>query len=96
MTFEDELKKINNPTYNQIYLSDSGRNPEKRVFLMVAALSETDEECVRTLARVMEEQRGGWMNHIYWEDLDDSLNPLRNRMMDNRNDIMAADTCNIM
>ncbi|EHK48622.1 hypothetical protein TRIATDRAFT_10801, partial [Trichoderma atroviride IMI 206040] len=70
MTFEDQLKKLHNPTYNQIYLANSGRNPEKRVFLVVAALAETDEECLRTMARVMEEQRGGWMDHIYWEDLD--------------------------
>ncbi|KAM0513384.1 hypothetical protein ACHAPE_007848 [Trichoderma viride] len=95
MMVEDELKKLNNPTYNQIYLSNSGRNPEKRVFL-VAALSETDEECVRTMARVMEEQRMGWMQHIYWEDLDDSLDPLRNRMMGDRNNVMAPDACNIM
>lgn len=96
MTFEDELKKLNNPTYNEIYLANSGRNPEKRVFLVVAALSETDEECVRTMARVMEEQRMGWMQHMYWEDLDDSLDQVRDHMMGDGDNVMAADACSIM
>lgn len=95
MTFEDELKKLNNPTYNEIYLENSGRNPMKRVFLVVAALSETDEECMRTMARVMEEQRMGWMQHMYWEDLDD-LDQVRDHLMDERDDVMAADACSIM
>lgn len=95
MTIEDELQKLNNPTYNEIYLANSGRNPEKRVFLVVAALSENDEECVRTMARVMEEQRMGWMQHMYWEDLDD-LDQVRDHSMDDRDDVMAADACSIM
>ncbi|KAM0451615.1 hypothetical protein ACHAPV_009852 [Trichoderma viride] len=96
MTFEDELKKLHNPTYNRIYLANSGRNPEKRVFLVVAALSEADEECLRTMARVMEEQRGGWMDHIYWEDLDDSLDQLRGHVKGGGDKAMAADVCSIM
>lgn len=96
MMFEDELKKLHNPTYNQIYLANSGRNPEKRVFLAVAALSETDEECLRTMARVMEEQRMGWMQHMYWEDLDDSLNQLRDQVKGDEGNVMAADACSIM
>lgn len=96
MAIEDELKKLNNPTYNEIYLANSGRNPEKRVFLVVAALSGTDEECVRTMARVMEEHRTGWMHHIYWEDLDESLGQVRDHVMGDGDNVMATDACSIM
>lgn len=65
MIFEDELKRLNNPSYHKIYITNSGRSPEKRVFLAMVALSRTDEECLRTIARVIEEQRIGWMQHIY-------------------------------
>lgn len=37
MMFEDELKRLNNPLYHEIYVANGGRNPEKRVFLTAAA-----------------------------------------------------------
>ncbi|PNP54431.1 hypothetical protein THARTR1_04988 [Trichoderma harzianum] len=69
MMFEDELKRLNNPLYQDIYVAING-HPEERVFLAVAALSEKNEECLEVMAKVLEEQRMGWMQHIYWEDLD--------------------------
>lgn len=96
MMFEDELKRLNNPSYHEIYVANSGRNPEKRVLLAVAALSETDEECLRTMARVMEEQRMGWMDHIYWEDLDTSLDHFTRRIRRDGDNVMAQDACSLM
>ncbi|KAL6886865.1 hypothetical protein GGI43DRAFT_388484 [Trichoderma evansii] len=96
MMFEDELKRLNNPSYHEIYVTNSGRNPEKRVLLAVTALSESDEECLRTVARVMEEQRMGWMDHIYWEDLDTSLDQFSRRIKSDRDDVMAQDACSVM
>lgn len=96
MMFEDELKRLDNPTYRDIYIANSVRIPEKRVFLAVAALSETDEECLRTMARVIEEQRMGWMQHIYWEDLDTSLDRLHRHVSRDREDKKSQDMCSIM
>lgn len=77
MMFEQQLKNVNNPLYHDIYVANRGRSSEKRLFLAVAALSERDEECLRIMAKVMEEQRMGWMQHIYWDDLDSSMDGLR-------------------
>ncbi|TFA98281.1 DNA repair protein rad13 [Trichoderma ghanense] len=76
MMFEDELKRLNNALYHDIYVANSGRGMEKRILLAVAALSGSDEECLRTMAKIMEEQRMGWMQHIYWDDLDTSMDRL--------------------
>ncbi|KAL7909029.1 hypothetical protein GGI35DRAFT_493835 [Trichoderma velutinum] len=96
MMFEEELKKLGNPLYQEIYVADSGRNPEKRVFLAVAALSETDEECLQIMARVMEEHRMGWMNHIYWEDLDTSMDRLHRRASCDSSNAIEQDLCSVM
>ncbi|KAL6876635.1 hypothetical protein J3F83DRAFT_726527 [Trichoderma novae-zelandiae] len=92
MAFEAELKRLNNPLYHDIYVADSGRNPEKRVFLAVAALSGTNEECLRTMAKIMEEQRMGWMQHIYWDDLDAFMD----RYCRREDDAKVPDACSVM
>ncbi|KAH6603867.1 hypothetical protein Trco_007313 [Trichoderma cornu-damae] len=96
MMFEQELKKLGNPTYHEIYVANGGSNPEKRVFLAVTALSGKDEECVRTMARVMEDQRMGWMQHIYWEDLDTSMDRLYRRISRQKDDAITPDMCSVM
>lgn len=95
MMFEDELKKLNNPLYQEIYVENSGR-PEKRVFLAVAALSETNEECLQVMARILEEQRMGWMQHIYWEDLDTDMDRPFQRASNLRSHPVEQDVCSIM
>ncbi|KAL7936515.1 hypothetical protein V8C35DRAFT_277939 [Trichoderma chlorosporum] len=95
MTFEVELEKVDNPTYRSIYVTNSGQISEKRVILAVAALSGDDEECLRIMARIMEEQRGGWMQHIYWDDLDSSLDRLRQHAS-HRNDTTEPSRCTVM
>ncbi|KKP04156.1 hypothetical protein THAR02_03748 [Trichoderma harzianum] len=95
MMFEDELKKRNNPLYQDIYVVNSGR-PEKRVFLAVAALSETNEEVLQVMAKILEEQRMGWMQHIYWEDLDSDMERPFQRASKFRNHPVETDACSIM
>ncbi|KAL7955682.1 hypothetical protein V8C34DRAFT_290742 [Trichoderma compactum] len=95
MMFEDELKKLNNPLYQEIYVVNSGR-PEKRVFLAVAALSETNEECLQVMAKILEEQRMGWMQHIYWDDLDTDMNRPIQRARGHSNHPIEQDACSIM
>ncbi|KAL7817299.1 hypothetical protein V8C26DRAFT_398638 [Trichoderma gracile] len=94
MMFEEELKKANNPLYHDAYVANSGRSPEKRLFLAVAALSERDEECLRIMAKIMEEQRMGWMQHIYWEDLDSSMDRFKRQRDDAEEP--ELNMCNIM
>lgn len=44
---------------------------EKRVSLARLVLSGEDEESMRAFAQAFENPRSGFMQHIYWEDLDD-------------------------
>lgn len=44
---------------------------EKRNIFTALALEGQDEECMEALARLFEDPRTGFMNYIYWDDLDD-------------------------
>ncbi|PTB68295.1 hypothetical protein BBK36DRAFT_1115287 [Trichoderma citrinoviride] len=95
MMFEDELKRVNNPLYHDIYVKNGRRSSEKRILLAVAALSGSDDECLRILAKILEEQRMGWMQHIYWDDLDTDMDRLHER---GRDDAQGPDpdVCSVM
>ena len=43
---------------------------EKRVSLTTLVLAEEDEECMEVMAEAFQSPRAGFMNHIYWKDLD--------------------------
>lgn len=34
------------------------------------ALQEQEDECCRVMAEVFQDPRAGWMDFIYWEDLE--------------------------
>ena len=61
----------------------------------VAALSGSDDECLRILAKILEEQRMGWMQHIYSDDLDTDMDRLHER---GREDAQGPDpdVCSVM
>jgi hypothetical protein len=45
---------------------------EKRVSLISLVLSEENEECMEVMAEKFQNPRSGFMQHIYWEDLEHS------------------------
>lgn len=75
MQIEERLKELRNPLWVETYeRPDSSLKWEKRVALVVMALNEScqhygREECLAVMAEMFEEQRMGWMQHIYWDDL---------------------------
>lgn len=72
MEIEDNLKKCRNPTWVQTYEGNSKLTEQKRLSLTVFALAEADPECLGIMADVFEEMRGGFIHHIYWDDLMDT------------------------
>ena len=76
LQIEERLKVLRNPLWVQAYeRPDSSLKWEKRVALVVMALNESSqhygqEECLRVMAEEFEESRMGWMQHIYWDDLE--------------------------
>lgn len=69
MQFEDRLSETRNPLYVRAYETDREWFREKRLGLTVLALFEQDEECLKIMAEEFQNPRAGFMNHIYWEDL---------------------------
>ncbi|KAL7942815.1 hypothetical protein V8C42DRAFT_359831 [Trichoderma barbatum] len=94
-TFEDELKRLDNPTYHDIYVTNSG-DTQRRVFLAIKTLSGTDEECLRVMAKIMEEQRTVWIQHIYWESLDSSMDQTNRHGSNDRDNFLEPDMCSVM
>ncbi|KAK1751033.1 hypothetical protein QBC47DRAFT_434777 [Echria macrotheca] len=70
VSIEENLQKARNPLYCRIYESGAPQH-EKRVDLVLGALTGEDEECLRIMAETFESPRAGFMNHIYWNDLDE-------------------------
>jgi hypothetical protein len=73
LQMEDKLRKLQNPTYVRAYEIDRTLMREKRLSLTLGALRGDDEQCMRVLAEEFENPRAGFMDHIYWEDLETEL-----------------------
>lgn len=67
---EEELRRLRNPLWIRAYEQDRSMMREKRVSLTALALAEEDDECLAVMARALQNQRTGFMHHIYWKDLD--------------------------
>ena len=72
MQIEDDLKRVRNPLWVRSYEAGGRPSRDKRVGLTYSALHEQDDECLRTMAKAFQSPRAGFMNHIYWEDLDET------------------------
>ncbi|KAI1112357.1 hypothetical protein F5Y14DRAFT_442694 [Nemania sp. NC0429] len=89
--FERELKKVRNPLYVRAYETDPLWRNHKRVGLAYLALQMQNDECLKVMAREFENPRAGFMNHIYWEDLEDSESTRSSRVDDK-----MPDQCSVM
>ncbi|CAJ2511501.1 Uu.00g071260.m01.CDS01 [Anthostomella pinea] len=79
--FENRLKAIRNPLYVQVYETDDPLVKEfPRVGLVGLALEVQDDECLRVMADEFQNPRAGFMNHIYWEDLEEPGDRLNAQM----------------
>jgi hypothetical protein len=75
LEIEDELKRLRNPLWVQAYEADSMMTREKRATLTSLVLAEEDNECMRVMAEAFQNPRAGFMNHVYWGNLDRSEMP---------------------
>ena len=71
MQIEKELKSRRNSSWVEVYEGRSSTTREKRVSLTTMALGGKDEECLQVMADAFQNPRAGFMNHIYWNDLED-------------------------
>ncbi|KAI5919301.1 hypothetical protein F4810DRAFT_512283 [Camillea tinctor] len=94
MGFEEELKKLRNPLYVEAYETNNQMKGEKRVGLTMLALLEQDEECLRVMAKIFQEDRIGFMHHIYWDDLTSASDKLSASKASNEDEM--PDACAVM
>ncbi|RYC82256.1 hypothetical protein BFJ63_vAg14848 [Fusarium oxysporum f. sp. narcissi] len=67
---EERLKEAGNPVYFEAYEGSGPWKSEKRVALALLALKGDNEECLRIVADTLNEARTGFMDFIYWKDLE--------------------------
>lgn len=94
MEIEDKLKACGNPSWAMAYEGNSILTKQKRLSLTVLALTEKDPECLKIMAEVFEEQRCGFIDNIYWDDLigpKDMIHPARDDQGP-----FGTDTCTLM
>ncbi|KAI2470526.1 hypothetical protein F4781DRAFT_175854 [Annulohypoxylon bovei var. microspora] len=94
---EDKLKETRNPLYVQAYEEARGElRREKRLGLVMLALSEQDDECLKIMAEVFQNPRAGFMNHIYWEDLEQTSVRMKRTHQSREKEQIEPDQCAVM
>ena len=94
MSFERKLQEARHPLWTEIY-----ENPlpqvrrQKRVALVVAAMTGEDDSVLKILAQAYEELRVGLLAVIFWDDLQDGDAGMR---LPEEDDELPVDRCAIM
>ncbi|KAK4238128.1 hypothetical protein C8A03DRAFT_15370 [Achaetomium macrosporum] len=94
--FEDELKKRRNRLYIRAYETDSEWSLQKPAGLTLMALAGQDEECLRVMTDIFQNPRAGFMNHIYWKDLETTADWARRFLEKVEDDDVGTDACSVM
>ncbi|TVY37932.1 hypothetical protein LOCC1_G006747 [Lachnellula occidentalis] len=89
---ENRLQDRRNHLWTRAYEEEPRMMREKRVSLTALVLAGEDEECMQVIADVFQDQRCGWMTHIYWEGLEE----LNKTWGDIQKDQDAPPSCNVM
>lgn len=92
---ENKLREANHPGYFRVYETHEFRN-SKRLGLAVMALRDDDEFLLRTIAEEFEEQRGGFLHHIYWEDFESVEDRLTAQGQRTNPNELELDGCTVM
>lgn len=82
---EDELRKRLNPMYVRAYETDKFMMGDKRSSFTAMAISGDDEECLRIMADCFQAHRVGFMQNIYWDDLEVGETPEDGGIRDMKN-----------
>ena len=69
---ENDPRRVHNPTSVHVYETEY-RLPHQRIHLTTLAHNGEDEECLEMMVRESRNPRAGFLNHIYWDDVDESL-----------------------
>ncbi|KAM0429801.1 hypothetical protein ACHAPT_006407 [Fusarium lateritium] len=69
---EDRLKEARNRSYIHAYERPESWQADKRITLTLLALAGDDKECLKIMGEVFEICRTGFMDYIYWDDLETS------------------------
>ncbi|WEW56192.1 hypothetical protein PRK78_001629 [Emydomyces testavorans] len=67
---EDELKRLRNPLWVEVYETNSKMAADKRATFTLLALAERNEECMEVMAKVFQDLRIGFLQHVYWDNLE--------------------------
>lgn len=67
---ERSLKDANNKVCKRAFEMEQTWKQSKQFGLVHQAMETQDAECLKIMAQAYQDQRVGFMSHIYWKDLD--------------------------
>lgn len=72
MHVEDDLRQIRNPLWVDCY-DNPAKRQIKRLSLTMQTLRTEDHDCMQAFANAFQNPRAGFMDHIYWNDLESTM-----------------------
>ncbi|KZF19909.1 hypothetical protein L228DRAFT_256894 [Xylona heveae TC161] len=93
---EDKLRELHNPLWIEAYDRNPTMTREKRASFTSLVLAQQDDECMRVLAEAFQSPRTGFMNHIYWLDLDDPDQLAKSSTGNHDDDSPMGPSCTVM
>ncbi|RJE23061.1 hypothetical protein PHISCL_04590 [Aspergillus sclerotialis] len=68
---EKELRSLRNSSWVEAYERNSSMARDKRLSFTGIALGGKDKECLQVIADAFQNRRAAFMDHVYWNDLED-------------------------
>jgi hypothetical protein len=94
MEIEDRFREARHPLWVEAYERPDPRlRQQKRVALVVAAISDQDDKAMKVFAQAVEKMGIGALSCIFWEDLREGESGMRTK---HDEDEVLMDQCSIM
>jgi hypothetical protein len=94
MEIEDRFREARHPLWVEVYEHPDLRlRQQKRVALVVAAMSDQEDKAMKLFAQAFEKMRTGAFSCIFWEDLREGESGMRTK---HDEDEVHMDQCSIM
>ncbi|KAJ5164931.1 uncharacterized protein N7500_006761 [Penicillium coprophilum] len=93
--YRNQFQEVQKSNVGASYGGNSKLTEQKRLALTVLALADSDPECLQIMADAFQETKGGFLHHIYWDDL---INPdeATKTFQSGDNGPFAPDSCVVM
>jgi hypothetical protein len=97
MDVEDRLRKARHPLWVESYEHPLPQlRRQKRIALVLAVMTDEDDQALKLFAEAFENLRLGAMATIFWDDLRDGESGLKPKRNEDDEDVVPTDQCAVM